>query len=234
LLHRHLSHWHPISTAPHNQGLELRALDQSSLVAIPFPRRRTNASDWINTDLGSRVYLRPVGWRIWQKAKVAATALFDHALKATILVEKATMSKRKNWIRTIGTTFGLIGAAAWSTAQAQMIAINLQGDAGYSYQQTTLHNDGESAIPSRLHRQIVSYASAESPGAIIIDTPNTYLYFILSGGNAIRYGIGIGRRALPGPELKTSSANRSGRIGSRLRTCDQNGFRLCHGALPQN
>jgi hypothetical protein len=69
LLHRHLTHWHPITTAPHNQDLEIRALDENGLVAIPFPCQRTNASDWINTDLGKRVYMRPVRWRIWQKAK---------------------------------------------------------------------------------------------------------------------------------------------------------------------
>jgi hypothetical protein len=68
LLHRHLAHWHPISTAPHNQVLEIRALDENRLVEIPFPCRRTNASDWINTDLGTRVYMRSVRWRIWQKA----------------------------------------------------------------------------------------------------------------------------------------------------------------------
>ena len=64
---RHLAHWHPISTAPHNQDLEIRTLDENGLVAIPFPCLRTNASDWINTDLGTRVYR--VRWRIWQKAK---------------------------------------------------------------------------------------------------------------------------------------------------------------------
>jgi hypothetical protein len=52
LLHHHLAHWHPISTAPNNQALEIRALDENGLVAIPFPCQRTNASDWINTDLG--------------------------------------------------------------------------------------------------------------------------------------------------------------------------------------
>jgi hypothetical protein len=69
LLHRHLSHWHPISTAPPNQDLEIQALNENRLVAIPFPCKRTNASDWINTDLGTRVHMRPVRWRIWQKAK---------------------------------------------------------------------------------------------------------------------------------------------------------------------
>ena len=46
---------------------------------------------------------------------------------------------------------------------------------------------------ARLKRQIVSYATREAPGTIIIDTPNTYLYYVLGGGQAIRYGIGVGR-----------------------------------------
>jgi lipoprotein-anchoring transpeptidase ErfK/SrfK len=48
-------------------------------------------------------------------------------------------------------------------------------------------------MPARLKRQIVSYATREAPGTVIIDTPNTYLYYVLGGGRAIRYGIGIGR-----------------------------------------
>jgi lipoprotein-anchoring transpeptidase ErfK/SrfK len=48
-------------------------------------------------------------------------------------------------------------------------------------------------MPSRLRRQIVSYATREMPGTIIIDTPNTYLYYVLGNGQAIRYGIGVGR-----------------------------------------
>jgi lipoprotein-anchoring transpeptidase ErfK/SrfK len=48
-------------------------------------------------------------------------------------------------------------------------------------------------IPARLHRHVVNYSTGEAPGTIIIDTPNTYLYFVLDGGKAIRYGIGVGR-----------------------------------------
>jgi lipoprotein-anchoring transpeptidase ErfK/SrfK len=48
-------------------------------------------------------------------------------------------------------------------------------------------------LPARLKRQVVSYASREAPGTVIIDTPSTYLYYILGGGQAIRYGIGVGR-----------------------------------------
>jgi len=48
-------------------------------------------------------------------------------------------------------------------------------------------------LPARLKRQIVSYATHEAPGTIVVDTPNTYLYYVLGGGRAVRYGIGVGR-----------------------------------------
>jgi lipoprotein-anchoring transpeptidase ErfK/SrfK len=48
-------------------------------------------------------------------------------------------------------------------------------------------------MPARLRRQVVSYPTREAPGTIIIDTPNTYLYYVLGNGQAIRYGIGVGR-----------------------------------------
>jgi len=47
-------------------------------------------------------------------------------------------------------------------------------------------------LPARLRRQVVSYATREAPGTIIIDTPNTYLYLVLGNGQAMRYGIGVG------------------------------------------
>ncbi len=53
--------------------------------------------------------------------------------------------------------------------------------------------DAVSELPARLRRQIVSYATREAPGTIIIDTPNTYLYLVLRNGQAMRYGIGVGR-----------------------------------------
>src|SRR5262245_53714024 len=49
------------------------------------------------------------------------------------------------------------------------------------------------ATPARLRRQVVDYRTIEAPGTIIIDTPNTYLYLVLGNGQALRYGIGVGR-----------------------------------------
>jgi lipoprotein-anchoring transpeptidase ErfK/SrfK len=51
----------------------------------------------------------------------------------------------------------------------------------------------ETEMAPNLRRQIVDYSGAQAPGTIVIDTPNTYLYFVLGGGKAIRYGIGVGR-----------------------------------------
>ena len=48
-------------------------------------------------------------------------------------------------------------------------------------------------IPARLKRQVVNYTTREAPGTVIIDTPNTYLYLVLGNGQAMRYGIGVGR-----------------------------------------
>ena len=53
---------------------------------------------------------------------------------------------------------------------------------------TQLFND----LPANLRRQVVDYAGAKA-GTVVIDTAQTYLYFILNDGKAIRYGIGVGR-----------------------------------------
>lgn len=42
-------------------------------------------------------------------------------------------------------------------------------------------------------RQVVDYASRQPPGTVIIDTGNTFLYFVLNDRQALRYGIGVGR-----------------------------------------
>ena len=48
-------------------------------------------------------------------------------------------------------------------------------------------------LPPQFRRQMVDYPTREPAGTLIIDTPNTYLYLVLGGGKAMRYGIGVGR-----------------------------------------
>ena len=58
---------------------------------------------------------------------------------------------------------------------------------------------------ARFKRQIVDYATHEAPGTIVIDTPNTHLYYLLGGGKAIRYGIGVGREGFTWSGVETVS-----------------------------
>jgi lipoprotein-anchoring transpeptidase ErfK/SrfK len=41
--------------------------------------------------------------------------------------------------------------------------------------------------------QEVRYRGKETPGTIVVDTPNHFLYLVEEGGRARRYGIGVGR-----------------------------------------
>ena len=48
-------------------------------------------------------------------------------------------------------------------------------------------------LDPRLRRQEVNYPTKEPAGTIIVDTPNTQLYYILGNGRAVRYGVRVGR-----------------------------------------
>ncbi len=48
-------------------------------------------------------------------------------------------------------------------------------------------------IDPRYMRQEVAYEEQAEPGTIVIDTPNKFLYLVLPGKRALRYGIGVGR-----------------------------------------
>jgi lipoprotein-anchoring transpeptidase ErfK/SrfK len=63
--------------------------------------------------------------------------------------------------------------------------------------------DATTDLHSELQRQVVNYRTSEAPGTIIIDTPNTYLYLVMPGGKAMRYGIGVGREGFTWAGTKT-------------------------------
>ncbi|MGR6432670.1 L,D-transpeptidase [Rhizobium sp. PAMB 3182] len=79
-----------------------------------------------------------------------------------------------------------------TTTETSQIFTNSYGsvtDSGY-----TLPAIPISKVPERFHRQIVSYRTSEKPGTIIVDTPSRFLYYVLPGGKAVRYGIGVGKQ----------------------------------------
>ena len=52
---------------------------------------------------------------------------------------------------------------------------------------------GDFQLPPNLRRQEVSFVTKEPPGTIVVDTPNTYLYYVLGNNRAMRYGVRVGR-----------------------------------------
>jgi len=53
-----------------------------------------------------------------------------------------------------------------------------------------------SEIDSDIRRREVSFDGDYQPGTIVVNTPERRLYYVLGGGRAIRYGIGVGREGL--------------------------------------
>ncbi len=43
-------------------------------------------------------------------------------------------------------------------------------------------------------RTVVDYRTSEAPGTIVIDPHQHFLYLVLAGGRALRYGVGVGRQ----------------------------------------
>jgi len=66
-------------------------------------------------------------------------------------------------------------------------------DQTYSQGSPAEATDEDAVLPDRLRRQIVSFDRNEPAGTIVIDTANTYLYYVLGNGRAMRYGVGVGR-----------------------------------------
>jgi lipoprotein-anchoring transpeptidase ErfK/SrfK len=55
------------------------------------------------------------------------------------------------------------------------------------------YNDARKVRRS-FRRKEVDYDTAEPPGTIVVDPAARYLYYVLGGGRAIRYGVGVGRQ----------------------------------------
>jgi lipoprotein-anchoring transpeptidase ErfK/SrfK len=54
-------------------------------------------------------------------------------------------------------------------------------------------------IPPAYQRQFVQYHRKEAPGSILVDTDGRYIYYVLPGGKAIRYGAIVGEDGQGGP-----------------------------------
>jgi lipoprotein-anchoring transpeptidase ErfK/SrfK len=53
--------------------------------------------------------------------------------------------------------------------------------------------DNPAVLPPQFRKQLVAFQTNEPAGTLVIDTKNTFLYLVLGSGQALRYGIGVGR-----------------------------------------
>jgi lipoprotein-anchoring transpeptidase ErfK/SrfK len=63
-------------------------------------------------------------------------------------------------------------------------------------------------LDPRYEKQVVEYYGKESPGTIVIDTPNKFLFLVQGDGKALRYGVGVGRPGFTWSGVKTVSAKK--------------------------
>jgi lipoprotein-anchoring transpeptidase ErfK/SrfK len=101
--------------------------------------------------------------------------------------------------------FGILAAAALVAATALTTEASANpfgwfGQPLFGYGPPT---DNGNQVRADLHRRVVDLRTSEAPGTIIIDTGNTYLYLVLPGGQAMRYGIGVGREGFIWSGVKT-------------------------------
>jgi lipoprotein-anchoring transpeptidase ErfK/SrfK len=101
--------------------------------------------------------------------------------------------------------FGILAAAALVAATALTTEASANpfgwfGQPLFGYGPPT---DNGNQVRADLHRRVVDLRTNEAPGTIIIDTANTYLYLVLPGGQAMRYGIGVGREGFIWSGVKT-------------------------------
>ncbi len=57
------------------------------------------------------------------------------------------------------------------------------------------------AIP----RETVAWSGHEKPGTVVVSTKQRRLYYVLGGGEAVRYGVGVGREGFSWSGVKTVS-----------------------------
>lgn len=60
----------------------------------------------------------------------------------------------------------------------------------------------------KYEKQMVAYSGREAAGTIVIDTPNKFLYLVQGNGQAMRYGIGVGRPGFTWSGVKRISAKK--------------------------
>jgi len=114
------------------------------------------------------------------------------------------LSQRSAWL--IAGLAALVLAPGMTAAHAQTLGYAPVEQQAFPPDEATdpsVAQDEGSLLPDQLRRTIVTLDTREAPGTIIIDTGHTYLYYVLGGGRALRYGVGVGREGFTWAGVQT-------------------------------
>jgi len=75
-------------------------------------------------------------------------------------------------------------------------------------QQDEASEPAQRPFDPRFAKQVVDYHGKETPGTIVVDTPNKFLFLVQGDGKALRYGIGVGRPGFTWSGIKSISAKK--------------------------
>ena len=95
-------------------------------------------------------------------------------------------------VSTIGTSFLASCGSEISTAMAPTRGFSVSRD--YSRERHPVLRVDRAKFDARLHPQIVESPFQYRPSTVIVDNRNSYLYLQKANGEALRYGVGVGRR----------------------------------------
>ncbi|MGO4619623.1 L,D-transpeptidase [Ensifer sp. 2YAB10] len=108
----------------------------------------------------------------------------DHA-------DQPVWTRRKLGVAVLAAALTLGPLAAW--AQTQIYDARTKKWVNYDKKKARQYFARNNQLPEAFRRQVVTFRTAEQPGTIIIDGNQHFLYLVQPGGQAIRYGIGVGR-----------------------------------------
>ena len=101
----------------------------------------------------------------------------------------APMAYRPSADRYGGWGFGAAGSGGVRPSDDGVEAHAEPADAGYAPDARPMR----AGIDPMYRRQEVAYPGDQSPGTVVIDTANKFLYLVEGGGQALRYGIGVAK-----------------------------------------
>ena len=99
-------------------------------------------------------------------------------------------------------TIAVATAALAASGSSASAFFNLLFSPQPGQQQFHRNDPGAEVQISPVPRQIVAFRG-HAPGTIIVSTSERRLYFVLEGGRAIRYGVGVGRPGFEWSGVKT-------------------------------